>query len=84
MISLLLQEVTLPAYEKKHLIGILSLYCDMIKRFQGSFVFSAQAGHLLCDQISGKAAQWNFRKHYIQMNSIKDAKTGSRRETNYA
>jgi hypothetical protein len=38
-LSFLLQEVTLPAYEKKHLIGILSLYCGMIKRSQGSFVF---------------------------------------------
>jgi hypothetical protein len=62
MISLLLQEVTLPAYEKKHLIGSLSLYPDMIKRFQGSFVFSAQAGHLLCDQISGKESQEKVRK----------------------
>ncbi len=30
-LGLLLQEVALPAYEKKHIIGILSLYCDMIK-----------------------------------------------------
>src|SRR3990170_3596723 len=41
-LSLLLQVVALPAYKKKHIIGILSLYCDMIKRFQGSFVFSTQ------------------------------------------